>query len=123
MEMLFRCYEIESCVWTFKDKELTDPEFPEYIKMIQVSNPDRYVITQYTGVLDIHGERIYANDIVTYKDKMYRVIFMAPGFLLECADGEPEIEIPIDQVEKLGNCWDDAHLLTQGNGFEPNISS
>lgn len=108
MEHLFRCYDFENKMFLFTDLNIKAPEFPDYIKMIQIGGWESYEITQSCLITcSATQELLYEKDIVRYKNGMYRIAFNAPGFVLECLDGEFIEWIDTDEVVKIGTEYDE----------------
>lgn len=101
---VFRLFENESKVWICKDQSIRSADFPEYLKMMQMRDQERYSLCQRTGVVDLDSNYIYECDIVIYNGKTYKVLCDSVGFLLEClTDGEVEELIPFDALKIVGN--------------------
>lgn len=105
-EKLFRIVDLRSKEIIVSDCNILDPEFPEYIKMIQIGSLENYEVNQATGMQYLSGENIYEKDIVKHKDSIYRVIFEPPEFLLECLGGDGDGIMYEDEIEKIGTEYD-----------------
>ena len=102
-EKLFRIIDLRGKEIIVSDISILDPEFPEYIKMIQIGGVENYEIHQSTGFQYlITGENIYEDDIVKHQGSIYRVIFEPPEFLLELMGGDGSEIIHEDETEKVG---------------------
>lgn len=99
----FRLFENESKVWICLDESIFSPDFPEYLKMIQMREQGRYSLCMRTGVKDLEDNYIYECDIVSYNKKIYRVVMDDIGFLLESTDREFTELIPFDTLTVIGN--------------------
>lgn len=106
----FRCYSIKDEFWLFYDLELQSADFPDYLKMIQINDPSRYVISMRTGAPDRNGVMIYEKDFVRYKDSIYRVIQDVPGFVFECINGALSDVIDPDYCEVIGNEYENKDI-------------
>jgi hypothetical protein len=89
-------------LWITEEINLLDPEFPEYLKMVQMGGIDNYIVTGSIGLMDINGQEIYEEDIIKFKENKYRVYKMDYDVLLECLDGEGE-DVDPDEIEVIGN--------------------
>jgi hypothetical protein len=106
----FRCFEKREKFWIFKNMPLSSNEFPEYVKMIYSSDPERYALDSWTGVVDKNGTPIYRNDFVRAGDKLYMVYFDGLEFVLECLVGEPDDTINFEECECIGNLYENPEL-------------
>lgn len=81
-------------------------DFGDWLNMRIMSGPENYIFTLWTGMEDKYGRHIYKDDIVKYKDSVYRVIFNAPGFVLECIEGTADLFINPEELEITGNTYE-----------------
>lgn len=107
---LFRCYSLKDKFWLFQDLALSAPDFPDYLAMIQINDPSSYEVTMKTGSVDKNGVDIYEGDFINYNNAIYRVIYDAPGFVLECINGEFEDYIDPDNIAVIGNLWENPEI-------------
>lgn len=103
-DRLYRCFDFRDKFFLFTDLAVTDPEFPDYLKMIQIGGWEHYELTQSTGVSCVKThEFIYEKDIVQYQGAIYRVVYLAPGFVLEHLSGRYFDLVDCKNVEKIGS--------------------
>lgn len=113
-EKLFRCLELRDVFLLFNDLNILDPDFPEFIKMMQIGGLEHYELHQASGLkCSITGENIYEKDIIKYKGSIYRVVYVTPEFLLELIIGNGDEIIYEDDCEKIGTEWDPWSLISK----------
>jgi uncharacterized phage protein (TIGR01671 family) len=75
-------------------------------------------LMQYTGLKDKKGKDIYEDDIVNWLDiggHKYQVVYEDCGFVgidLESDDGG-DIDLAMQELEVIGNVWENPELATQ----------
>lgn len=101
----YRLWDRRDRFFVWEDKSIFEPDFPEYLKMIQIQGQEYFVLQQSLGVSDINGKEIYVEDIVKFKDCYYRVGYESANFFLECLAGKQEDSSDVDyeEVEVVGN--------------------
>jgi hypothetical protein len=109
-QFAFRCFEKKEKIWIFQHITLDSVEFPEYLKMIYSSDPERYAVSIGTGIADKNGLALYEHDFVRFRDKLYMIYYDPPEFVMECLVGEPDMEIYVDECEYAGNLYDNPEL-------------
>lgn len=63
-----------------------------------------------TGAVDREGVDIYEKDFVRYKGTICRVVQEPPGFVLECIDGEQYDFYDPEELEVIGNEFENYEL-------------
>lgn len=116
-EIIFKAKRVDNGEWVKGD--LIHEPFGMYIQSMIDGKRIKYkviecTISQYTGLTDKNGNKIWENDIISYP-KIYakgKVIFMEDTFVLfDEYDGKQYINGMWNKFEVIGNAFDNADLL------------
>jgi hypothetical protein len=76
-----------------------------------LTNPDRYIVEQFTGLLDKNGKEIYEGDIIEWRTKGNEKDRMALEFITRYGQVETQPTINITS-EVIGNIYENPALLS-----------
>ena len=119
-EILFRGKRIDNGEWIIGDlsQHKTGKKFIKCGDARSSFQVDENTICQYTGLTDKNGNKIWENDIVDTHNKgvgysrLERVIYENGGFFPISTHGW-ECEPDADEIEVIGNIFDNAELLKE----------
>ena len=79
---------------------------------IRYYKPTVYLM-QFTGLRDKRGEEIFEGDIVEWKGEMGQIMFSVGRFVFANSAGWKDNLLVNDQLEIIGNIWENEELLSQ----------
>ena len=120
--------EIKFRAWSIQNKEMFVPKnlmlfegrfngisFGEKIE--EKVGPGRFVLMQYTGLLDRLGREIYEGDIVKHGTWKNEVTWVECGFAPFGFSVFGDEGYEAEQCEIIGNIYEDGHLLKDEKGL------
>ena len=123
----FRCWLVESKQYVYDIQKICDGKLIKSFAEI-LNNPEKYVVEQETGAIDIVKNKIREGDIAKYRNANYQrevfkwqygvVVFKNCGFELynpikETSESLTDISISFSKIEVVGNIHEDSELLEE----------
>lgn len=73
------------------------------------------ILMQFTGLKDKNGKDVYESDILQVRSYRVAVVWFAEGacFRYSTSDGNLNSPLNYDDIEVIGNCWENPELLTK----------
>ena len=123
----FRCWLVESKQYVYDIQKICDGKLIKSFAEI-LNNPEKYVVEQETGAIDIAKNKIREGDIAKYRNANYQrevfewqygvVVFRNCGFELynpikDTAESLTDISISFSKIEVVGNVHENPELLEE----------